>query len=291
MRSHRLVLVTVAISATCLLAKTVIDYDHAVNFLVDWLEKHDCFVSLRAIGHRIVHGMEHTGPEQITPELLEELKKMSTYDPDHLPGEIKMIDVFSKRYPALAQIACFDTSSNLLEALNSIAGSEKANGRVILAHLDNVANLAAVKDGKSIDTSTSDLDSSVAWYLMQIEKLTQGTDGRAAEAMELFCYQTKKWIGSFAAVLGGIDTLIFSGGIGENAPEIRARICNGLEFLGMELEEQRNLANANLISTDAGRVAVRIVHTDEEYIIARTVCRMLNLKIEKEQDNENKKIA
>ncbi len=102
-------------------------------------------------------------------------------------------------------------------------------------------------------------------------------DVRAAEAVALFCYQVKKWIGAFAAALGGLDTLVFAGGIGENAPEIRSRICDGLGFLGIELEEKRNAANAGVISAAAGRVAVRVIHTDEELMIARTVCRVLDL--------------
>ena len=100
---------------------------------------------------------------------------------------------------------------------------------------------------------------------------------RAAEAVALFCYQVKKWIGAFAAALGGLDTLVFAGGIGENAPAVRARICDGLGFLGIELDEKRNAANAGVISAEAGRVTVRVIHTDEEWMIAKTVCRVLGL--------------
>src|SRR6266496_1976768 len=100
-------------------------------------------------------------------------------------------------------------------------------------------------------------------------------DVRAAEAVALFCYQTKKWIGSFAAALGGLDTLVFAGGIGENAPIVRGRICDKLGFLGIELNEGRNTNNASLISTDDGRVAVRVIRTDEELMIARSVMRVL----------------
>jgi len=100
---------------------------------------------------------------------------------------------------------------------------------------------------------------------------------RAAEAVALFCYQIRKWIGAFSAALEGLDTLIFAGGIGENAPTVRTRICDGLGFLGIELEEKRNLANVGVISTATSRVAVRLIHTDEELIIAKTVCRALGL--------------
>ena len=102
-----------------------------------------------------------------------------------------------------------------------------------------------------------------------------GADARAAEAVELFCYQAKKGIGAFAAALGGLDALVFSAGIGENAPLIRQRICEGLGFLGVRLDRRRNRRNAAVISTRAARVRVRVIHTDEELMIARTVVRTL----------------
>jgi acetate kinase len=102
----------------------------------------------------------------------------------------------------------------------------------------------------------------------------QNVDVRAAEAIELFCYQAKKWIGAFAAALGGIDTLVFAGGIGENAPEIRRRICAGLGFLGIALDEGRNASSALLTSTDQAPVKVRVIRTDEEVMIARAAARL-----------------
>lgn len=102
-------------------------------------------------------------------------------------------------------------------------------------------------------------------------------DVRAAEAVALFCYQIKKWIGAFAAALGGLDTLVFAGGIGENAPTVRTRICDGLRFLGIELDETQNAANEGVISAVASRVAVRVIRTDEERMIAQMVCRVLGL--------------
>jgi acetate kinase len=111
-------------------------------------------------------------------------------------------------------------------------------------------------------------------------------DVRAAEAVDLFCYQVKKWIGAFAAALGGLDTLIFSGGIGEHAPSIRSRICSEMEFLGIELEENKNISNEAVISKQASRVIVRVVHTDEEWMIANSVCLVLGLTIDKEKNYE-----
>jgi len=161
--------------------------------------------------------------------------------------------------------------------------------------------------GLVMSTRTGDLDPGLVYYLARTERMTaaqfqkmvnhesgllgvsqissdlrdllaqEAGDVRAAEAVALFCYQLKKWVGSFAAALGGLDTLVFAGGIGENAPLIRARICERLGFLGIELSQKRNAKNAPLISRDAGRVKVRVIRTDEELMIARSVTRVLNL--------------
>jgi acetate kinase len=201
------------------------------------------------------------------------------------------------------------------------AGTDVAQGRVILAHLGNGASLAAVRDGKPMDTSmgftptagvpmstrSGDLDPGLLWYLVRTDDMSakqfnqmvnfqsgllgvsetssdmrdlldrETQDVRAAEAIALFCYQVKKWIGAYAAALGGLDTLVFTGGIGENAPVIRARICVGLEFLGIEIVEKQNAANEGMISAKTGRVEVRVMHTDEEYMIAKAVSRILRL--------------
>lgn len=328
------------------------DPGRAAEFLINWLEEHIPFASVGAVGHRLVHGMNFTRPMRITPELLHELHRISPYDPDHLPGEIHLIEAFRQRYPKLPQVACFDTAFHatmprvarllpiprrfdalgiqrygfhglsyayLMEELARVAGPEAALGRVILAHLGNGASLAAVHSGKSVDTSMGftpaaglpmgtrpgDLDPGVAWYIIRDGHLTpkdfnrlinhesgllgvsetssdmrdlierQASDVRAAEAVELFCYQTRKWIGAFAAVLGGLDTLVFAGGIGENTGEVRARVCRGLQFLGIELDDAPNAVNGPLISTAASRVAVRVIRTDEELMIAREVSRYL----------------
>jgi acetate kinase len=156
-------------------------------------------------------------------------------------------------------------------------------------------------------TRAGDLDPGLVYYLARTEQMTaaqfqrmvnhesgllgisgtssdlrdlcerEATDVRAAEAVELFCYHVKKWIGSFAAALGGLDTLVFAAGIGENAPVIRLRICEGLGFLGVELNSKRNAKNATVISPDAGRVKVRVIRTNEELMIARSVTRVLEL--------------
>jgi acetate kinase len=159
--------------------------------------------------------------------------------------------------------------------------------------------------GLVMSTRTGDLDPGVVSFLVRTERMTasefhqmvnhesgvlgvselspdmkdllarEAADRRAAEAVDLFCYQAKKWIGAFAAALGGLDMLVFSAGIGEHSAPIRARICEGLAFLGIELDDKRNRSHAAVISTDAGKVAVRVMHTDEELMIARLVTRLL----------------
>lgn len=108
--------------------------------------------------------------------------------------------------------------------------------------------------------------------------LQESSDERAAEAVNLFCYQVKKWIGSYMAVLEGLDTIIFSGGIGENEPVIRTRICQGFTYAGIELDEEQNQKNAIQISTAGSQVSVYVIPTDEELMIAKeTISRYREL--------------
>jgi len=335
-----------------LLSCKATDYPAAITCLMDWLDKNATATAVKAIGHRVVHGMQHTAPCLITQELLTELKQIIPYDPDHLPTAIKLIEAFQQHYPGTLQFACFDTGFHttmpqvarllpiprrfaqkgihrygfhglsyqyLMKELAHIAGKKAAHGRVILAHLGSGASLAAVYKGKSMDTSmgftpagglpmssrSGDLDPGVAWIMMTTEKLSprqfnqminhesgllgisetsgdmstllsqQAEDSRSAEAVELFCYQVKKWIGAFAAALGGVDILVFSGGIGENAPLIRARIGKGLSFLGMELHKKRNHKNASRISKDKSRTVVYVIPTNEALMIAELVNKMM----------------
>jgi acetate kinase len=102
----------------------------------------------------------------------------------------------------------------------------------------------------------------------------ESDDPRAADALGVFCYQARKWVGALAAALSGLDTLVFSGGIGEHAAPLRARICAGLDHLGVALDPVRNAANAAVISTDASRVTVRVIPTDEELWIARETMKV-----------------
>jgi len=331
------------------------DHEGCLDGLLRRLKKMTGVGSFDAVGHRIVHGMDrYEQPEVVTVEMMDELRQIIPFAPEHLPAEIALIEMLSRRFPRLPQVACFDTAFHrdmprvarllpiprdfeaagirrygfhglsyefLMEELSRLDDPTVTKGRDILAHLGNGASLAAVRDGKSIDTSMSftpaggvmmstrsgDLDPGLVSYLMRNERMTisqfnsminhesgllgvsksssdmrnllerESDDVRAAEAVELFCYQIKKRIGSFAAALGGLDTLVFTGGIGENAPLVRARICDGLGFLGIELDEAQNDLSGSLISTETGRVAVRVIHTDEELMIAKSVRRVLGL--------------
>jgi acetate kinase len=323
-----------------------------IEFLLDWLEREFDFQSLRGAGHRLVHGMHHTEPEEVSEALLQELRRIRPFDPEHLPRELELIETLRQRHPRLLQIACFDTAFHrtlpavakllpiarryqsadvqrygfhglscayLLEELKRLGDPAASSGRVILAHLGNGASMTAVQDGRSIETSmgftptsglpmgtrSGDLDPGLVSFLMrsahlgvaQFERLVnhesgllgvsqisadvrellerEASDTRAAEALELFCYQAKKWIGALTAVMGGLDVLVFAGGIGENAAVIRQRICAGLGFLGIELEADRNRSHAAVISPPTAAVRVRVIKTDEELMIARSVQRAL----------------
>jgi len=317
--------------------------------LIKWLKAQKYFEKITCIGHRVVHGMDHTHPEIIDNSLLKELHKIMKVDPDHLPAEIEMIELFRKQFPKLLQVASFDTSfhTNLPKYANTFAIPKKyyeegikrygfhgisysyllnelrkkneveAEGKIIFAHLGNGASLAAVKKGKCIDTSmgftpaggvvmstrSGDLDPGVAWYLMKnginaekfndlinhqsgllgisgdssdMEDLLQHEEKNkdAALAIEIFCYQIKKYIGASTASLSGLDVLVFSGGIGENAPIIRSRICNGLNYLGMEIDERKNKKNKTIISTKKSKVKVYVLPTDEEIMIAQNTKKL-----------------
>jgi acetate kinase len=327
----------------------------AVEILLDRLPERFQLSGIAGVGHRLVHGGPAAhGPQRISPSLLQNLHELRALDPEHLPAELSLIAAIERRLPAIPQVACFDTAFHhdlpqvaqllaiprsyqakgvrrygfhglsyeyLMGELARIGGGA-ARGRVILAHLGSGASLAAVRDGKPVDTSmgftpaaglpmgsrSGDLDPGLVRFLLQDEGfdaerfnrfvnfecgllglsetsgdmrellLRERTDSRAADAVALFCYQAKKWVGAFAAALGGVDTLVFAGGIGENCPAVRARICSGLEFLGIGLDEEENYAGAALISADGKPVAVRVIHTDEESVIVRSTCRVLGLE-------------
>jgi acetate kinase len=331
------------------------DHASAVGVLMAWLREHVPPEALAAVGHRVVHGGEkYWEPQRLTPSIIEELRRLTPFDPEHLPEELLLIEEISRQFPHAPQVACFDTAFHhdmprvarllpiprryeaqgvrrygfhglsyafLMEELARLGGTA-ASGRVVLAHLGSGASMAAVRDGHPVDTTmaftpasglvmstrSGDVDPGLVSFFARSERMTasefdrmmnhesgllgvsetssdmrelldrEAEDVRAREAVALFCHQAKKWLGAFAAVLGGLDTLVFAGGIGESSPAIRARICDGLGFLGIELDDARNAGSAAVISADASRVAVRVIHTDEALMIARSVSSTLGLR-------------
>lgn len=330
-----------------------LDHARALELALSRLDSHGGLSGVAAIGHRIVHGGPRFDCARIlSPDVLTELRRLTPLDPDHLPAEIAIIEALKARAPVLSQVACFDTAFHftmpsearlvpiprryrdqgvqrygfhglsytyLIEELARVAGQQAARGRVVLAHLGSGASLAALRDGRSVETTmgftptsgipmstrSGDLDPGVLLYLLRTGTMTvdaldhllnresgllgisestpdvrdllatEARDARAAEALAVFCYRARQAIGSLAAAIGGVDTLVFSGGIGENAPPVRARIARGLEHLGVSLDEGRNDTGAAIISTETSRCTVRVLHTDEQSIIARETLRVL----------------
>jgi acetate kinase len=328
------------------------DQAAAAGLVIARLRDAGTLSGVAAVGHRVVHGGDRfVAPAVVTAAMLDALRRISPFDPDHLPGEIALIEAFRAAAPGVPQVACFDTAFHrdmprvarivpvprryealgvrrygfhglsyayLMEDLARVAGEGAARGRVVLAHLGSGASLAAVKGGRCLDTTMGftpasgivmgtrcgDIDAGLPAFLAAAEGMTperfqhmanhesgllgvsetsadmrdlearRGTDPRAAEAVDLFCYHVRKAVGALAAALGGLDTLVFSGGIGENAPEVRRAVCEGLEFLGVRLDPAANAAAAPLISADPGAAAVRVIRTDEEAMIAREAARV-----------------
>jgi acetate kinase len=323
------------------------DHQAALQRLFGWLERYEPGQSLDAVGHRVVHGgPEYNQPQRLTPEVIAGLRRLVHLAPDHLPHEIKAIQATSHAYPALTQVACFDTAFHrhmpklaqmvalprhyqheglvrygfhglsyeyIMQELRREAGEEAADGRVIIAHLGNGASMAAIRHGVSVDTTmgftpagglvmstrSGDLDPGILIYLLEEKGLRaaalndlvnqqagllgvsgissdmrdllekEESEPHARAAVDLFCYQAGKHLGALAAVLGGLDTLIFTAGIGENAPAVRQRICQNMAFAGIFIEPQRNAVNAAIISPENAPVTVRVMRTNEDLMIAR----------------------
>ena len=326
---------------------------NAAHVLMDWLGERIGSGALAAIGHRIVHGGPgYSEPQELTVAMRQDLHKLTSFDPEHLPLELLMIDTLHLNFPNVPQVACFDTAFHhtmprvarivpiprryeahgvrrygfhglscawLVEELGRIAGKPAAQGRVILAHLGGGSSITAVREGKSVDTSmgltpagglpmasrSGDLDPGLAWFLARNEQMTpakfnhmvnhesgllgisetsgdmrellarQEDDTRAAEAVALFCYQARKTVCAMAGTMGGVDTLVFAGGVGEHAPEVRARICEGLGFIGIDLDPDRNAEDAAIISSPSSAVTVRVIHTDEQRMIVHHTRQVL----------------
>ncbi len=323
------------------------DHGAAFKTLSAWLEGHEIGKELHGVGHRLVHGgPAHVKPQLVSSTLIEDLKMLIPLAPDHLPDEIKGIEEVHRHFPALPQIACFDTAFHrrmpeiaqryalpkslgmedlrrygfhglsyeyVTQELVKVAGAAAASGKLIIAHLGNGASMAAIEGGRSLDTTmgltpagglvmstrVGDLDPGVIVYLLQDKGMTPaavnnlinhqagllglsgingdmqdllaqaGTQADARLAVEVFCYQARKFVGALAASLNGLDTLIFTGGIGENSAIIRERICAPLRFLGIVLDKGLNEGNFPIISRIDSRVTVLVMKTNEELMIAR----------------------
>jgi acetate kinase len=334
------------------------DSNAVLEAMVAWLDKHEYLAGLKAAGHRLVHGgARYHEPQRISPKFLRQLEKLVPLDPDHLPAAIRGIRFVAKKFPKLAQVACFDTAFH--SALPTVAkmyalprrfydagirrygfhglsfeyivgelrklDAKLAAGRVIIAHLGSGASMVALQNEKSLDTSmgftpleglvmsarSGDIDPGLLLYLLAEKKMSAkdagvllnkqsgllgvsgstgdmrtllekaAQDSHAAEAIDLFCYRAKKYIGGYSAALGGLDAVVFTGGIGERAPAIRERICSGLDFLGIHLDGKQNGSNAPVISATDSRVNVRVIPTNEDLMIVQHVVAVLGQRASK----------
>ncbi|MFD2145424.1 acetate/propionate family kinase [Mucilaginibacter antarcticus] len=325
----------------------------AVEAFIQWLESQP--FSVTAIGHRLVQGgPDHRDPEIITTKLLKRLDEFIYLAPNHLPGELKTIKAFQNAFPRIPQVACFDTAfhkplplvvkhyplpktyqhKGLIKygfhglsyayILQKLVAEDQTtlNKKIIIAHLGNGASMAAVENGKCLDTTmglsptgglvmgtrSGDLDPGVIIFLLkqyhltitELDDLLSKQSGmkaiagisdmqellaketikpKAALAIQIFCYHAKKQIGALAAALGGLDLLVFTGGIGANSPVIREHICRDLNFLGIELNQRANNKGQETISLNTSRVSVRCLKTNEELMIAKAVHHVLNHSI------------
>ncbi len=329
------------------------DRSSAISTLTNWMREKADHHSIIGIGHRIVQGgPNHTQPELITDELVEDFRRYINFDPEHLLIALELIQVMREQLPELPQVACYDSNffhdlpkvaqllpvphkyqaeglrrygfhglsyEYLLGEFRRVAGETAANGRVLFAHLGTGASLAALHNGKPVDTTMSftpasglmmstrsgDLDPGIARYMqvvyglgieeynnivnfqsgllgmselsadMEVLLQNEANNEAVAQTIQLFVYQVKKAIGSLSVTLGGIDSIVFSGGIGENAVPIRSRICEGLGFLGVEIDEVKNQEHAECISSPTSRVGVHVIKTYEAQVIIDQVLQTL----------------
>jgi acetate kinase len=326
------------------------DRSAALHWLVTELDRGGVWSGIAAVGHRIVHGgREYREPVLVTPRVRDSLERLIPLAPAHLPGEIAALDAIARSSPSLPQVACFDTAFHAdlpLEArlygipreladagvvrygfhglsyeyvTAELRDRGQLGARTIVAHLGNGASMAAIANGRSIDTSmgftpmggfvmstrSGDIDPGVLLYLLNERSMSaaevatvvsrsggllgisrtasdmrdllarSASDQHAADAIAVFCYQIRKFLGAYVAALCGLDTLVFTGGIGENSPEIRERICRSLECFGIQLDAAANTAGSPVISRVGSAATVHVVRTDEESMIARHTLRVV----------------
>jgi acetate kinase len=327
-------------------------HDEAVSAVLRWQSDRDAKPPSIVV-HRLVHGGDaFDRARRIGPEVLATLESLVPLAPNHLPAELALVRAFMQSLPHATHVACFDTAFHrdlpdvarvlplpspllhtparrfgfhglsytfLLSELERLAGRAVAHGRVILAHLGSGASLAAVKDGRSVDTTmgmtpagglvmstrSGDVDPGAIAYLMRAQRWSaadldaavttrsgllalsgrtgdmqqllerEDTDAAANLAVRVFCAQAAKWMGAFAVALGGLDTIVFSGGIGEHSPVIRRRIASALSFLGVALDDDANERHAAVISAPRSTISVRVIATDESLVMAREARALL----------------
>ncbi len=308
-------------------------------------------LTLRAAGHRVVHGgRDFSAPVRVDDAVLAALDRLAPLAPAHQPHNLVAIRAVAATWPGLPQVACFDTAfhrtqprlaqlfaipralsdeglvrygfhglsyAHVADLLPDLAG-ERAEGRVIVAHLGHGASLCAMRerrslastmgftalDGLMMGTRSGTVDPGLVLHLIRERGLTPDAvadllnersgllgvsglsddvrvldasdDPRAAEALALFAYRAVREAGSLVAALGGLDVFVFTAGIGEHAPRIRAAIGEGLAAFGIALDPARNAAGEIRISRDGSRVAVYVVPANEEGPIARAALAILS---------------
>ncbi|HKJ40806.1 MAG TPA: acetate kinase [Sunxiuqinia sp.] len=333
----------------------ILDHKSGIEYILGILTspKYGCLTSLEeidAVGHRVVHGGEYFSSSQyITNEVIEALVKCSDLAPLHNPPNLKGINAMEELIPGIPQVGVFDTAFHqtmepksymygiphvlyekyqirrygfhgtshryVTQRACDLLGVGFDSQKIISCHLGNGASVAAVKNGKSFDTSmgftpleglvmgtrSGDLDIGVVTYIMEkeqlglasanilfnkhsgmlglsgvssdmreIEEAAEKGNERAKMSLDIYNYHVKKYIGSYIAGMGGLDVLIFTGGIGENADGTRAGILEDLEYLGIELDKDKNkgFRSEGIISTENSRVKVMVIPTNEELMIA-----------------------
>ena len=332
------------------------DHKVAVKLVLDLLTDPEAGViksmkEIDAVGHRVVHGGEEFASSTlITDEVMKALERCSAFAPLHNPPNIIGIKACRAIMPEVPQVGVFDTSFHqtmppeaymyglpyelykedgirrygfhgtshryVADWIAEVMGVKKEDLRIISCHLGNGSSLAAIKGGRSIDTTMGftplagmlmgtrcgDIDPAIVCTVMDKHHLSAqemdtlmnkksgvlGISGvssdfrdlgeaaaagneRARLALDMFHYQVRKLIGALAAAMGGVDVITFTAGVGENGIEDRAAICEGLEYLGAELDAERNNVRGKdaLISTDDSACKVYVIPTNEEIMIAR----------------------
>lgn len=330
------------------------DYQYFFDLLLSRISGNEN--QIVAIGHRVAHGgPKYHHPTIISQQVLADLKELIPFVPLHQPYNIEGIETIRQAFPDLPQIACFDTafhrthppiadyfgipraytqagirrygfhglSYEYIMSRLQLDAPEKANGKLIIAHLGSGASLCAVKEGKSIDstmgfsaldgllmgTRCGSLDPGVLLYLMQfknmqyaqIQKLLYEQSGllgvsnisndmqvlleskhpHAQEAIDLFIYRLQKELGALSASLKGLEMLIFTGGIGERSAIIRELACQNMQWLGIDIDLEKNHQHQTIISKPHQAVEVRVMPTDEEKTLAMHTYTLLTNLSEK----------